>query len=190
MIKYLKTYFEAQIMSLDTLAFAKEDNYKDLKFLWDIGYGASCMDTIVGKATRRTSEGNETLESRIRNITLPEVAALFPGANVSYTMFVNIDTKPFIRLEAKAGADIDLTVNNLTHIISEYHVPASDNFSTVFLNTSLVALPRTQLLYLHSADKVEISRFNFTGGEEIEETLSYGWSLDRVVIRSLGSRHY
>ena len=159
-------------MGLDTLAFAKDDNYKDLKFIWDIGYGASFMDTIEGKATRRTSEGSETVESRNRNSTLPDVAVLGPGANLSYPMFVNIDTKPFIRLEAKARGGADLTVNNLTHIISEYHVPASNSFVTVFLNTSLVASPENQLLYLHSADKVEIARFNLTGGEDMEEPFS------------------
>ncbi|KAL2202169.1 hypothetical protein CC79DRAFT_1338262 [Sarocladium strictum] len=167
-MKYIKAYVEAQTPGLDTLAYAKDGNCEDLEFSWDNGYGASYMAVIEGSASRRHSETNETVESRSRNSTVPDVAVLAAGANVSYPLFMDMSEKPFIRLEARAAGGADITIQNLTHVISEYHVPASRSFSTVFLNTTLTASPGHQFLYLHTADKVEVARFNLTGADTLE----------------------
>lgn len=172
-VNYLKKYVEVQTRGYDTLAFAREGNFEDLNYMWDNGYGASYMDVISGSASRRRSEFNETEEARHPNSTMPDIAVLQADTNVSYPLFFSTTTKPFFRFEARADGGADIIVTNDTGPVSEYQVPASNTFTTVFLNTTLAPSPENQMYWLWTSANVEIARFNMTEATNVVQPFVY-----------------
>ncbi|KFA80957.1 hypothetical protein S40288_09576 [Stachybotrys chartarum IBT 40288] len=169
-INYFKTYVETQTLGLDTLIYAKEGNFEDLEFTRDNGFGASYLDVISGSASRRLSEDGETVEGRRRNGTMPDIAVIEAGneTTLAYPLFWAVREKPVIRLEARSEFGADLVIRNMSAVVAEHHVPTSDTFETVFVNTTLGEAAGRQFLFLDVRGGVEIARFNLIGASEIE----------------------
>lgn len=167
-VKFLKTYVEAQTIGLDTLAFAKKGLFEDLEYHWENGYGASYMDVLTGSASRRRSEAGETVESLDFNNTGVDIAILEPNTNISYPLFFSTMTKPFIRFEARSEGGAEITISNVTDaVVANYRVPASKDFTTVFLNTTLIPEPGHQMFFVSTSGGVEIARLNMTEASDV-----------------------
>lgn len=168
-IKYLKTYVETQTLGLDTLAYAKDGNFEDLEFTRDNGYGASYLDVISGSVSRRLSRDGETVEGRLRNGTVPDIAVIEAGnkTTLAYPLFWAVPEMPVIRLEARSKQGAELVVRNMTATVAKHRVHPSEAFTTLFVNTTLGEAAGRQFLFLDVSGGIEIARFNLTGVSEM-----------------------
>ncbi|KAH6691367.1 hypothetical protein F5X68DRAFT_259443 [Plectosphaerella plurivora] len=160
--------FRELTLGLDTLIYAKEGNFEGLNFTRAAGYGAAYLDVIAGTASRRLSDDEETVEGRARNGTTPDIAVIESNATLAYPLLWNVLSKPVIRLEVLSADGADLVVRNMSAVLAEYHLPAGDEFETVFVNTTLGASPGRQFLYLDVSGGVEIASFGMIGADEVD----------------------